>query len=435
LPRNLQIQTAEIFQPLLEPCRNKGAWGGRGSGKSHFFGEMLIEDALRWPSEAGEGLRGLCYREVQKSLKDSAKFLLESKLAKFRLGEADGFKVYTDRIATPKDGVIMFQGMQDHTAESVKSLEGVHRAWGEEAQTISSRSMGMLRPTIRWEDTKRGLFSELWYGWNPRFETDAVDQLLRGPKRTMNSIVVNANWDKNPWFPDVLNEERLDCLKTDPDQYDHIWDGGYVSVIDGAYYAEQLKEAEKQGRIGRVARDPHMQIRAIWDIGVSDAMTIWIAQYVNREIRVLDYCEGVGQPLGYYLNWLRSNGYQDALCVLPHDGAKRDAVSAVKFSDHIQEAGFETKTIPNQGKGAAMKRVEASRKRFPMIWFNKDTTEDGRKALGWYHAKLDEARGTDLGPDHDWSSHGADSFGLMCVDYEEPNNNEIFEEPEQAWVV
>jgi phage terminase large subunit len=375
------------------------------------------------------GLRSVCIREHQKSLKESAKKLIEDKLAKFGLGEADGFKVFKEVIETPGDGIIIFQGMKDHTAESIKSLEGFGRAWVEEAQTLSKDSLKLLRPTIRAEG------SEIWFSWNPRREEDPVDKLLRSDETPTDAIVIKADYSDNPWLPKELEQERLDCMRTDPDQYNHIWEGDYVSVIEGAYYADQLKEAEKQGRIGRVARDPHMQIRAIWDIGVSDSMTIWIAQYVNREIRVLDYCEGQGQPLGYYLNWLRSNGYQDALCVLPHDGAKRDAVSAVKFSDHIQEAGFETKTIPNQGKGAAMKRVEAARKRFPMIWFNKDTTEAGRKALGWYHAKLDEARGTDLGPDHDWSSHGADSFGLMCVDYEEPSNNEIYEEPEMAWVV
>ena len=408
----------------MQPSRYKGAHGGRGSGKSHFFAENLIKDHM-----LHSGLRSVCIREHQKSLKESAKKLIEDKLAKFGLGEADGFKVFKEVIETPGDGLIIFQGMKDHTAESIKSLEGFGRAWVEEAQTLSKQSLKLLRPTIRAEG------SELWFSWNPRREEDPVDKLLRSDETPTDAIVVKADYSDNPWLPKELEQERLDCMRTDPDQYSHIWEGDYVSVIEGAYYADQLREAERQGRIGRVARDPHMQIRAVWDIGVSDSMTIWIAQYIGREIRVLDYCEGQGQPLGYYLNWLRSNGYQDALCVLPHDGAKRDAVSAVKFSDHIQEAGFETKTIPNQGKGAAMKRVEASRKRFPMIWFNKDTTEAGRKALGWYHAKLDEARGADLGPEHDWSSHGADSFGLLCVDYEEPGGVLDFEYEETDWVV
>jgi len=145
----LQIQTARVFKPLLEPSRYKGAWGGRGSGKSHFFGEKLIEDSLY-----EKGLLSVCIREVQKSLKDSAKRLLETKLQTLGLGEADGFKVFRDVIQTPGDGVIIFQGMQDHTAESIKSLEGFKRAWVEEAQTLSATSLKLLRPTIRSEGSE-----------------------------------------------------------------------------------------------------------------------------------------------------------------------------------------------------------------------------------------------------------------------------------------
>jgi phage terminase large subunit len=139
----LRIPTAEVFKPLYQPARYKGAKGGRGSGKSHDRAGALIDDSLYEP-----GLLSVCIREVQKSLKDSAKRLLESKLEEFGLGAADGFRVYTDRIQTPGDGVIIFQGMQDHTAESIKSLEGFKRAWVEEAQTLSSRSLNLLRPTI-----------------------------------------------------------------------------------------------------------------------------------------------------------------------------------------------------------------------------------------------------------------------------------------------
>ena len=158
-------------------------------------------------------------REIQKSLKDSAKFLIESKLAKFGLGEADGFKIYTDRIATPGDGIIIFQGLQDHTADSIKSFEGFHRLWGEEAHTITKRSINLVRPTIRWENSRLGLQSEMWWSWNPRFPSDAVDQMLRGENTPTGAVVVRANWSDNPWFPKVLEQERQDCLKSTPDHY------------------------------------------------------------------------------------------------------------------------------------------------------------------------------------------------------------------------
>jgi phage terminase large subunit len=409
----LQIPTADVFRPLLEPARNKAAWGGRGSGKSHFFADLLIEDSLR-----DRGLRSVCIREVQKSLKDSAKRLLEDKLQEHRLGEADGFKVFREVIQTPGDGVITFQGMQDHTAESIKSLEGFGRAWVEEAQTLSARSLSLLRPTIRADG------SQLWFSWNPRRKNDPVDMMFRGLSPPSSAAVVRANWSDNPWFPAVLEQERLDCLNGQPDQYDHIWEGGYATVTEGAYYAACLADAKAKGRIGHVAADPLMTYRAIFDIGgtgaKADAVAIWIAQYVGREIRCLNYYEAVGQPLATHVNWLRDNGYGKALIVLPHDGTTNDKVYDVSYESAFRDAGFEVNVIPNQGKGAASMRIEAARRLFPSIWFNANTTQGGIDALGWYHERKDEARNIGLGPEHDWSSHGADAFGLMCVAYEAP---------------
>lgn len=419
----LRIETAEVFEPLLEPARYKAAYGGRGSGKSHFFAELLIEDALAAPGEMGEGLRALSFREVQKSLKESAKFLVESKLQKFGLGEADGFKVFSDRIQTPGDGLIAFAGMQDHTADSIKSYEGFHRAWGEEAQTITSHSLTLLRPTIRWEDQQRGLSSEIWFGWNPRRKLDAVDQLMRGPSKPQNSIVVRANWSDNPWFPKVLEEERIECLRVDPDGYPHIWEGEYATVHEGAYFAALLQAARNDNRIGKINPDPLLSKRCYWDIGGTgaraDATAIWIVQFVGREIRVLDYYEAQGQPLETHVNWLRDKGYGKSVCVLPHDGAAHDKVHATSYESALEQAGFDTIVIPNQGRGAAKRRIEAARRLLPNCYFDADRTESGLDALAWYHEKRDEARNIGLGPEHDWSSHAADAFGMMCIAYEE----------------
>ena len=405
----LRIETAPVFEPLLSPARYRAAWGGRGSGKSHFFAELLVEECLMQP-----GTRAVCIREVQKSLKESAKRLIEDKLKQFNLGEKQGFKVLMDRIDTPGGGVIIFQGMQDHTAESVKSLENYRIAWCEEAQTLSARSLGLLRPTIRAEG------SELWFSWNPTRKSDPVDQMLRGAELPTGATVVKANWSDNPWFPSVLEQERLDCIRTQPDQYPHIWEGDYATVLTGAYYAKHLAEAKQQGRIGRVAADPLMEVKAFWDIGFNDSTAIWIAQFVGREIRVLDYYEAVGQPLAAHLDWIRTRHGNGVVCVLPHDGAHANTVSGIRFEDHIRQAGFKAYSLENQGKGAAMKRIEAARRLFPSIWFNAETTQPGLDAIGWYHEKRDESRNIGLGPDHDWSSHAADAFGLMCVAYEAP---------------
>jgi phage terminase large subunit len=130
----------------------------------------------------------------------------------------------------------------------------------------------------------------------------------------------------------------------------------------------------------------------------------------------------VGQPIGAHIDWLRSRKYDKALCVLPHDGEPRSPVADASWQTALEAAGFETEIIPNQGAGAAKQRIEAARRRFPLVWFNEDTTKSGRLALGWYHEKIDEERNVGLGPEHDWSSHAADAFGMMCQAYEEPTS-------------
>lgn len=396
-----------MFAPLLGPKRYKLARGGRGSGKSRFFAGLLVETAMMRP-----GLRAVCVREIQRSLKDSAKKLIEDTIQRYGVGSE--FETLEAETRTPGGGVILYHGLKDHTAESVKSLEGMDVAWVEEAQSLSQRSLTLLRPTIR------AAGSEIWASWNPTRKHDPIEEMQRQLANDPDAVSLVANWRDNPWFPDELEKERVRDQRDRPDQYDHIWEGDYAKVTEGAYYAAALSEARAQGRIGRVSVDPTMQLRAFWDIGVRDATAIWIAQFVGREIRVLDYYEVSGQPLGAHLNWLRSKGYGSALCVLPHDGSAADAVTAVRFEDHIRAAGFQVQTVANQGKGAALKRIETARKLFPAIWFNEATCSGGLDALGAYHEKRDPTRNIGLGPEHDFSSHGADAFGLMCVAYEEP---------------
>jgi phage terminase large subunit len=385
----------------------------------------MIEDCLAEPGESGEGMRAICIREIQKDLKESSKLLIEDKLSKFKLGEADGFKVFRDVIQTPKDGLIIFKGMQDYSAESIKSLERFKRAWAEEGQALSERSLSLLRPTIRDPG------SQIWWSWNPRRKTDAIDKFLRvNPPE--NAIVVNANWRDNPWFAGTeLEAERLLDLKRYPERYDHIWEGGYAQAFEGAYFVSGLAEAKAQGRIGKVAADPLLPLRAFFDLGGSgataDAMAIWIVQWVNQEIRVLDYFEGIGQVLGHYVNELRARGYQRAICYLPHDGINENNITGKRYDQHLRDAEFQVEPpIKNQGRGAAMLRVEAVRRLFPKVWFNEATTEAGRDALGYYHERKDDERGIGLGPEHDWSSHAADAFGLMAICYEEPSRMQGF---------
>jgi len=410
-----QIKVLAAFEHLLEPSRYKGAYGGRGSGKSQFFADLVIIRAMQRAKDGLPGLRVLCCREIQKSLKESAKRLLESKIEAYGLGSI--FEVQSAEIKTPGGGVIVFAGLQDHTSESIKSYEGFDIAWVEEAQTVSERSLNLLRPTIRAPG------SELWFSWNPRFDTDAVDVMFRGEAGApTNALVAFVNWDQNKWLPAELEQERLDCIEQQPEQYDHIWNGGYATISAGAYYARQLADAKASKRFTRLAVDPLMSIRAYWDIGLRDATAIWIVQQVGHELRFVDYYEAEGQPLAVHLNWMRDNGYERAECVLPHDGAQRDKIVGVQYEDHIKQAGFAVRTVPNQGRGAYMQRIEAARRLFGQMQFDDVKCAHGLKALGWYHEKRNSG-GYGVGADHDWSSHCADAFGLAAIDYRAPHAN------------
>lgn len=401
-----------VFAPLDAPdLRYLGAHGGRGSGKSHNFAGK----AVRRSSET-RGTRILCAREVQKSLKESAKKLVENKIAEFK---APNFRILEHEIRTPGGGLIAFQGLAEHSAESIMSYEDFDVIWIEQAETLSQRSLDIVRPTLR----KAG--SQIWLSWNPRKRTDPVDALMRGLHPPPRSAVVEANWRDNPYLTRELIEEREYDFVHNPDTYENKWEGAYATIIKGAYYAEALGAAEKQGRICHLAPDPMLKIRSFHDIGgagaKSDAYSIWITQFSGRDINILDHYTSEGQTLAYHVAWMRDNGYDGAIVQLPHDGVAANNVTGKRYADHWKDAGFDVpEPIPNQGAGAAMMRVQAARRLFPRMWFDREKTAAGREALAWYHEKRDVERNVGLGPDHDWSSHDADAFGLMAVAYEAP---------------
>jgi phage terminase large subunit len=371
-----------------------------------------------WSMAGEEGII-LCGREFMNSLEDSS---LEEVKAAIRSEPwlAEHYEI-GEKFVRTKDRRIAytFAGLR-HNLDSIKSKARIKLAWVDEAEPVSDTAWTKLIPTVR----EHG--SEIWLTWNPERKTSATHMRFR-ENPPDGAKIVELNYRDNPWFPDVLEQERLNDLRNRPESYGHIWEGEFVSAIQGAYFAPALMKAKQDNRISSVAGDPLMTTRAYWDIGgtgaKADACAIWIVQFVGTQIRVLNYYEAVGQPLAAHVEWLRSKGYEKAQCVLPHDGATNDKVFSVSYESALRSAGFDVRVIPNMGTGAANARIEAVRRVFPSVWFNADTTEPGRDALGWYHEKRDEARGIGLGPNHDWASHGADAFGLMAVDYaQQPGN-------------
>lgn len=281
----LEIQTPEVFEPLLQPARYKGAWGGRGSGKSHFFAELLIEQQIIRKADA------VCIREVQRTLNQSVKKLLETKIQALNVGAY--FEVQDKRIISKNGGVTIFEGMQNHTADSIKSLEGFDVAWVEEAQSLSQRSLDLLRPTIR----KAG--SELWFSWNPRHETDPVDVLLRGEHPPPGAVVVKANYRDNPWLPEELRAELEYDQKRDPDKFAHVWLGEYERNSEARVFKNwRIEEFETSGEwILRQGAD--------WGFSVDPSVLVQCA-IVGRTLYVIHEVYKVGCEIDFLPDLFRT---------------------------------------------------------------------------------------------------------------------------------
>lgn len=399
----------------------RGAKGGRGSAKTRSFAKMVAVLGMRY-GQAGIIGQLVCGRQFMNSLEDSS--LEECKRAIEEEPALASYYETGEKYIKSHDGHIWFTFVGlDRNVSSIKSKGRILVLWVDEAEPVTEAAWAVVVPTLREEG--EGWNAELWVTWNPKRKGSAVEKRFLDQNDPRIKIV-ELNWRDNPKFPAKLERERQRDLKKRPEQYGHVWEGEYVTVVEGAYYAKHLTEAKQQGRIGRVAPDPLMTLRAFVDIGGTgaraDAFAMWIAQFVGKEVRVLDYYEAVGQPLATHLAWMRERGYSKDKCQfwLPHDGATHDKVHDVSYESALREAGYTVTVVPNQGKGAAKARIEALRRLFPSIWWNESTTSAGRDALGWYHERRDEERGIGLGPEHDWASHGADAAGLMAVAYEPP---------------
>lgn len=263
----LTLQTPKVFEPLLPPARYKGAHGGRGSAKSHFFGGLWLEENVSDKYDC------VCLRETLKSLEFSVKKLLESKIEQYNAGAY--FEVQDRRILSKRGGVTIFEGMQNHTNNSIKSLEGFDRAWFEEAQNASDKSLTLLRPTIR----KPG--SELWFSWNPFAETDPVELLLRGDVLPKSAVVVEANYTDNPWFPDVLREEMEYDRARDPDKYAHVWLGQYQGNSEARVF--------KNWRIDEFETPTGATFRLGADWGFSVDPSVLVRCYLDGRTLYVDY--------------------------------------------------------------------------------------------------------------------------------------------------
>lgn len=393
-------------------ARYRVAYGGRGSGKTRSFALMSAVYGYKWGMSGNQG-QILCAREHLNSLDESS--LEEVKSAIRSVEWLNAYYEIGEKFIRSKDGRInyVFAGLR-RNLDSIKSKARVILAWIDEAENVSEGAWQKLIPTIREEE------SEIWVTYNPESKHSAVHQRFR--KAPSNDVkVCEINWRDNPWFPDVLNQERLNDKELRPDVYDHIWEGAFLIHVEGAYYTVEMREANAEGRIGRVPYDPATGVVTAWDLGVGDSTAIWFAQMVGPEVRLIDYYESSGVGLDHYVSVLNSKGYNYTDHILPHDVRVRELGTGKSRLETLEALGVRPITIAPQLM--VDDGIQSVRSMLNRCWFDAERCERGVDCLRQYRRDYDENnKSFKARPLHDWSSHGADAMRYLAIGFRPLSN-------------
>jgi len=391
---------------LFQPARFKVTYGGRGAAKSWGYARALLIQGAQKP------MRVLCAREVQKSIKQSVHTLLNDQIQALQLGAF--YTVTETEIRGINGTTFSFAGLATHTVESIKSFEGVSVCWVEEAQTVSKRSWDILIPTIR----KPG--SEIWVSFNPDLDSDDTYQrFVVNPPDT--AIVVKMNYHDNPWFPDVLEAERIHCKNTNPKDYANIWEGDCKAAVDGAIYADEITKAQDEKRICNVPYDPMLKVHAVFDLGWNDSMSIALVQKGRSDLRVIEYIEDDHKTLDYYSALLKNKNLNWGLMFLPHDGESKDFKYGKSAQDIMTALGWRVRIVPRLDIEGGIK---AARMTFPRVYFDKEKTKRLVDCIKHYRRDISSKTNEPGAPLHDEYSHGADCFRYLCVSAERMSNED-----------
>jgi phage terminase large subunit len=357
---------------------------------------------------ANEPLRVLCTREVQRSIKNSVHQLLSDSIQALGLGQF--YEVLESEIRGLNGSLFVFTGLATNTAESIKSYEGIDRVWCEEAQTISKKSWDILIPTIRKPN------SEIWVSFNPNIDTDdTYTRFVVNPPE--NAKVVKVNYTDNPWFPEVLEIERLHSEKTNPD-YANIWEGDCKAAVDGAIYANEIREAQENGRITTVPYDPMLKVHVVFDLGFNDSMAIILCQRGVSDIRIIKYIEDNHRTLDSFSSEIRSLNYNWGTMFLPHDGKSKDYKSGLSAEDIMRKQGWTVRIVPVSSIESGIK---IARMHFHKCYFDK-SAQRLLECLKNYKRSINSSTNEPGAPLHDEYSHGADAFRYMATSVEQMKN-------------
>ena len=383
---------------VAEQHRYKVLYGGRGGAKSWGIARALLLMGVTRP------LRVLCARELQNSIQDSVHRLLADQIA--AMGLQDEYEIQRSTIIGRNGTTFGFEGLR-HNITSIKSYEAVDVCWVEEASTVSKASWDVLIPTIR----KPG--SEIWISFNPELDSDETYKrfVLEPPA---SAKVVKIGWQDNPWFPAVLALERDDLKARDHDAYLTVWEGHCRQTLDGAIYAAEIRKATEEKRITRVPYDASKPVHTFWDIGWSDSTSIWFAQQIGYEYRLIDFVQDQQKTIPHYLQILQQRGYVYGTDYLPHDAQSKTIISGGRsMQQMMQEAGRKVDIVPNTGVAEG---INAARTLFNQCVFDEQKCADGLQALRRYRYDVDHETGQwSKKPLHDSNSHAADAFRYFAL--------------------
>lgn len=383
------------LRPLFAPKRYKVLHGGRGGAKSWGVARALLILGAQKP------LRILCAREVQRSMRDSVHRLLKDQI--IALGLESFYDILDTEIRGQNGTLFIFTGLATHTVDSIKSYEGVDIVWVEEAHGVSKKSWDTLIPTIR----KDG--SEVWMTMNPDMDTDETwVRFVATP--TDDSIVIEVNWRDNPWFPDVLEQERQKAQARSPDDYDHIWEGKPRRVAAGAIYRHEIEAAYSQSRVCAVPYDPLLPVHTVWDLGWNDAMTIGFVQRGPRDMRVIDYIEDSNRTLDHYVAQIERRPWRWGTDYIPHDGRTRNFQTGKSTEELLMAMGRKVHVLPATD---VEEGIKAARMLWPLCYFDATKTARLLECLKRYRRQVNAITNEPMGPLHDEYSHGADMYRYL----------------------
>jgi phage terminase large subunit len=409
----LQIPPKLIPAFNAKDVRYRGAYGGRGSAKTRTFALMTAVQGYRIGMSGNSG-QILCGREFMNSLDDSS--LEEVKSAIRSVPWLEDYYELGEKYIRSKDGRInyVFAGLR-RSLDALKSKAKLVLAWIDEAETVSETAWRKLIPTVREHD------SEIWVTWNPESKESATHKRFRQDPPS-NSAIVEMNWQDNPWFPSVLEQERLEDKAKRPDIYDHVWEGDFLVHAEGAYYNVEMREAKEQERIRIVNYETGIPVVTAWDLGVGDSTAIWFAQFHGPEIRIIDYYESSGVGLDHYARVLQDKGYIYGEHILPHDVRVKELGTGKSRLETLESLGIRPVTIAPQLM--VDDGIQAVRSMLKNCWFDAERCDRGIDALRQYHREYDDnGKVWRSRPAHDWASHGADAFRYLAVGYRPAQTN------------